>query len=118
VVLEEKVDVGKEQGGNRKALIKNFVDRQDELSVEVETETPGFLVLLDTYYPGWKARVDGEEEKIYRADYAFRAVPIKAGKHAVEFAYEPTHWKMGFLISAVSLLVNLGGLVFSVLMKK
>jgi uncharacterized membrane protein YfhO len=53
------------------------------------------LVLSDTYYPGWKAFVDGKETKIYRADYAFRAIPLNAGTHRVEFTYDPISFKLG-----------------------
>ena len=62
-------------------------------------ENNTFLVLNDTYFPGWKAFVDGIETKIYRADYTFRAIPLNAGTHIVEFVYDPRSFKLGAAIS-------------------
>lgn len=70
----------------------------------------GFLVLNDLYYPGWKVYVDGKEEKIYKTDYIFRSIYLKAGKHEVVFAYQPQSFYIGVLISGISILVYVGGL--------
>lgn len=48
-----------------------------------------FLVLSDSFYPGWEARLDGKKVPIYQANYLFRAVPIKKGQHRIEFFYYP-----------------------------
>ncbi|NLV32747.1 MAG: YfhO family protein [Acidobacteria bacterium] len=76
---------------------------------EVSADLDGHLVLLDSYYPGWEARVDGKPAEIRRANYAFRAVPVAAGRHVVEFRYCPRVFYLGLVISAVFLLA--GGLV-------
>jgi len=70
----------------------------------VETDSPedGLLVLTDTYYPGWRAFVDGREEHIVSADYLFRGVPLAAGKHSVEFVYAPDSFRIGLLLSGVT----------------
>ncbi len=60
-----------------------------EVEVSTESKTPGMLVLADQYYPGWKVRVDGEKEKVYRVNGFFRGVIVPAGKHQVMFTYEP-----------------------------
>jgi uncharacterized membrane protein YfhO len=67
-----------------------------------------FLVLSDTYFPGWKAYVDGKEERIYRANYAFRAIPIRAGAHKVEFTYKPLSFKLGAVITLLGILGCVG----------
>ena len=69
---------------------------------------PGWLVLADTYYPGWRVFVDGVEGRIYRADYVLRAVPLATGSHQVEFVYEPMSFKVGATISGITLLLVLG----------
>jgi len=77
--------------------------------VEIETDIPqpGFLCLSDAFYPGWKAYVDGEPVKIYRANYAFRGVPVPEGKHTITFVYRPPRFYIGLLISGAALLVIL-----------
>ena len=64
---------------------------------------PGWLVLTDTYFPGWKVRVDGQQGRILPANYIFRAVPLEAGSHVVEFIYRPTSFVLGFAISALTI---------------
>ena len=66
------------------------------------------LVLSDMYYPGWKAFVDGEETKIYRADYTFRAIPLNAGTHQVEFVYDPISFKVGAGVTVLGILGCIG----------
>lgn len=66
---------------------------------------PGFLVLADSFYPGWRARVDDKEAKILRANLFFRAVPLPAGEHVVEFVYRPWSVMIGGVISALTLAV-------------
>jgi uncharacterized membrane protein YfhO len=50
-------------------------------------------------YPGWRARVDGRPQDIYRADYGLRAVPLPAGEHVIEFIYRPVSFDVGGAIS-------------------
>jgi uncharacterized membrane protein YfhO len=61
----------------------------DLVTVEAKLPRAGFLVLSDTYFPGWTAAVDGRETPIYRANYTFRAVALPAGAHTVTFSYRP-----------------------------
>lgn len=72
----------------------------------------GFLVLLDTYYPGWKVEVDGKPEHIYRANYFYRGVKLNAGQHVVKFSYIPEGFETGLRISLMTLVALLVGLVF------
>ncbi|MHB9091922.1 MAG: YfhO family protein, partial [Chloroflexota bacterium] len=63
--------------------------RANEVVVTVDSPANGLLVLADSYFPGWKADVDGESVEILRADANFRAVPVPAGQHEVVFKYRP-----------------------------
>ncbi|MFA5337248.1 MAG: YfhO family protein, partial [Candidatus Omnitrophota bacterium] len=75
----------------------------------------GFLVLLDCYYPGWQAFVDGNPAKIFKANYIFRAVRIPAGKHIVKFIYNPVSFKIGL---GISVSVLLCGIILCVILRK
>jgi hypothetical protein len=83
-------------------------ESNNRLQLLVEAKEDSFLVLSDTYYPGWKAYVDGKEERIYRANYAFRAIPIRAGAHKVEFTYKPLSFKLGAVITLLGILGCVG----------
>jgi hypothetical protein len=78
------------------------------VNIEVSLDRDGCLVLSDTYYPGWRAYVDGEEREILRANYAFRAVFLESGHHTVLFKYDPLSFKMGLAIS----LATWGAVIF------
>jgi hypothetical protein len=81
--------------------------------VRVATSSPDetLLVLSDTYYPGWRALVDGQEQPLLRGDLLFRVVPVPAGQHTVEFRFEPTSVRLGVVISCLALLAAIGALV-------
>lgn len=74
-----------------------------KVAIEARSQRSAFLVLTDTYYPGWRAYVDGKEVQIYRANYVFRAVHLEAGVHKIEFVYRPVSFKIGLVITVLSL---------------
>jgi hypothetical protein len=74
------------------------------VTVQVSLNGTGILVLADSYYPGWKAYVNGTEQEILRANLFFRAVPLPAGTHSVEFRYEPRSFVIGRAVSIITLL--------------
>ncbi|HLI85799.1 MAG TPA: YfhO family protein [Bryobacteraceae bacterium] len=59
------------------------------LEIAVEAAQPALLVLSETWYPGWKAWLDGAETPIYKVDLAFRGVAIPAGSHRVRMEFHP-----------------------------
>ncbi len=67
--------------------------------IETQSERDAILVLTESYYPGWKAEVDGASAEILRADYVFRAVTVPAGGHRVEFRFRPTSFLLGAAFS-------------------
>jgi hypothetical protein len=72
--------------------------------IEVEAKSPSLLLLTDSAYPGWIATVDGDETPIYAADVAFRGVFVPAGRHSVEFSYEPASFRIGAAIAVLGLI--------------
>jgi hypothetical protein len=74
------------------------------VSIHASLNDSGILVIADSYYPGWKAYVDGKEVPIMRANHFFRAVALSEGQHVVEFKYEPLSFKIGLLISLTTII--------------
>src|SRR6185503_14290675 len=83
------------------------VDDERVVEVEATLEADGLLVLADTYYPGWRATVDGAPARIVAANHLFRGVPVPAGRHRVRFEYRPWQVPVGIAVSALALLVVL-----------
>jgi hypothetical protein len=65
------------------------------MAIQAGAAQPGYLVLADTYYPGWQATIDGEPAEILAANHAFRAVELEAGQHTVVFEYTPASFEAG-----------------------
>ncbi len=61
--------------------------RYDTNRVDIQTnsDSEGYLVFTDAYYPTWSASINGKETEIYRTNYAFRGVIVPAGRHTVIF---------------------------------
>jgi membrane protein YfhO len=92
----------------------------EDAHVVLEADAPGpsLLVLTDSYAPGWKATVDGRSVPIHRVDYLLRGVQAGPGSHRVEFRYEPSAWRIGLAISAISLLVLLALLAYGLVRRR
>ena len=105
--LDSKITIDKPIGFNinkKSAATISYDSYTPERSViSIDSTANGFLVISDSWYPGWVASVDGNEVPIYKADYAFRAIPVPQGSHKVEFHYEPISFKIGLIISGASL---------------
>jgi hypothetical protein len=93
VVLEENIPEMQPTNNNlaprdsiKEALIKTY--SANDITVSVHTDNPSILYLSDTWYPGWRALVNDKPAKIYRANYAFRAVYIPVGNVEVRFIYD------------------------------
>lgn len=89
--------------GEGNVLIRRYEPNLVELRVSAKTD--GTVVLSDTYYPGWTARVDGSRVTINRAHEALRSVEVKQGEHTVELRYEPLSFRWGLILSAVGLIL-------------
>ena len=72
--------------------------------VKVSLENPGFLVLSETWYPGWKTFDNSKETKLYKTDYVLRSVYLDKGEHEVEFIYSPSSYKIGIMITLTTLI--------------
>jgi uncharacterized membrane protein YfhO len=91
---------------NSKVRIYDY--KPTDIKIQVTSSQPGFLVLSDTYYPGWNAYINGSKVEIFRANYAFRAIEIDSGNHNIEFKYEPVSVYLGAIVSLISMLIFLG----------
>jgi hypothetical protein len=75
----------------------------DRLVADVESSAPGWLVAVEAYDPGWRARVDGRAAEVLPANALFRAVAVPAGRHRVEMTYRAPGLAPGLLLSASAL---------------
>ena len=76
----------------------------DEIKLAANLETPGFLVMSEINYPGWRVYVDGERKEIFTGNYLFRTIPLEKGHHDIRFTFSPLSFRIGVIISITALL--------------
>ncbi len=106
VILEEEPDLELQDKLTAQSMVRILEYEPTRIVLEAEAAADGILVLSEVYYPGWRARVDGQKTRIYRANHALRALPLEAGSHRVELVYDPLSFKIGFFISAIVLTIT------------
>ena len=92
------------------------------LVYEIDSKEKGFAVFSEIYYPkGWNAYVDGTLTPHTCVNYVLRGMELPAGKHKVEFKFEPQVYKTGnsvALIGSILLLIVVGASLFFANKKK
>lgn len=81
---------------------RTHTKRPEEIEIDCESTTGGYVVLLEEARRGWTATLDGIETPILLADGLFRAVAIPAGRHQITFHYRTPGLRAGALVSVVS----------------
>ncbi|MDX1903717.1 MAG: YfhO family protein [Thermonemataceae bacterium] len=105
---------------NSAATIKLLEHTPNKMTYESNSSTQQLAVFSEVFYQkgdsGWQVYVDGKKVTHFRANYLLRALPIPAGKHNIEFRFEPTTFKNGEQLALVSsilmLLTGLGAVVW------
>jgi hypothetical protein len=88
VVVEDGHTLAPTSGGAWEAKVVSYSN--NEIRLQASTSLPGYLVMSEVYYPGWKVQVDGHPADLKRANYAFRAVFLPSGAHQVRFYFQST----------------------------
>ncbi|MBI3890866.1 MAG: hypothetical protein HY303_04990 [Candidatus Wallbacteria bacterium] len=79
----------------------------ESLAVRFDLQGRGLLVVLDQFYPGWVARVDGVERPVVRVAGVFRGVPVRGGEHLLEMTYRSRSFAAGAVVSLLAWLATL-----------
>lgn len=112
-----RLPVGDEQPGpvilgqpsvNDRVTITSY--KPERVEIQVSLGSPGWLVLTDTYYPGWQASLNDQPVDILPVDILFRAVQVPAGEHVLLFEFKPRSVYLGGGMSGLALLALLIGL--------
>ena len=99
------VDTGTPIPGSGGAGSVSILSATDgRFALDVATSAAGLVVVSELHHPSWRATIDGKRSGVVRADYALIGVPVEAGRHRVELAFEPTSLLVGQAISLAGLL--------------
>ncbi|HEU4382177.1 MAG TPA: hypothetical protein VFR85_01640, partial [Anaeromyxobacteraceae bacterium] len=102
VILE-----GQAPGGLSPGRVLSIQRRPEYVRIEAEAPGAGLVVVADAFWPGWRARLDGQIIPLQRADVLVRAVAWPAGRHVLEMRYEPAEVAVGAAITVAAALVAL-----------
>ncbi|MFD0676218.1 MULTISPECIES: YfhO family protein [unclassified Paenibacillus] len=97
-------------------VIKAF--NNSGLHLETKTSDQKFLVLSESYYPGWKAYINGVETKVYKVDYLLRGINVPVGDNTIEFKFEPRSFIIGLNLSIFAFLVLVSLIIIAIVRKK
>ena len=93
-------------GGSGSATISHY--GSSEMTIDVQADAPGYLLVSEVWYPGWRATVNGASRDVMSANGALRAVAVSAGESTVQLWFAPSGWRWGsglFVIGVVAFIV-------------
>jgi hypothetical protein len=104
---ESRESCASAQAGGVRVLTTQFSAHRVHLALQAAA--PGLVVIGQSHFRPWRARVDGVPAEIHPANLAFQAVLVPAGSRVLELTYEDARFRAGLLVSVVTLLVLVGG---------
>ena len=93
------------EGGSVSGQVEITQYLPEQVVIVTDETQDRMLILTDTHYPGWMAKIDGQPTPIFQANNLFRAVFVPAGTHEIIFTFEPRSYEIGLLITIVSLII-------------
>ncbi|HUR26618.1 MAG TPA: YfhO family protein [Planctomycetota bacterium] len=112
IVVLEGAGEGTKQFANEATRIDVEQDLPQAKRLRFTRTEPGWLVLTQPWHAGWKARVNGAEREILRANYAFGAVEVGAGESVVELEFAPESFVLGVSVTLASALIATASFFF------
>jgi hypothetical protein len=96
------------------AKIQVLLDEPHRIVVNISAKNDGWLVIADTWDPGWYVKIDDNFGELFHANYLFKAIPINAGDHTVVLGYSSIWFLAGAVLSTLSMMIIalLGCMVF------
>jgi uncharacterized membrane protein YfhO len=74
---------------------------QNNIKGSIKLSKPKALYFSIPYDPSWKAIVNGQETKLYRANFGMMALPLKAGDLKIELKFTPPYWNLSWILSGI-----------------
>jgi hypothetical protein len=87
-----------------RSVIRTY--QPERVMIDVTAERDCFMLFQDSYYPGWKATVDGRRAEIEQTDIGMRAIRVDRGSHTVEMVFRPASLVLGLILSLAGVLLT------------
>ncbi len=115
VILEDNPN---EKNFDNKGSVSVIKYISNERIFKVSSEKSEFLLIRENYHPHWNCYINGEKEKVYRANYVFYGVFVPEGNHEVQFVYESKMFNIVSLFSLIGFLILISAVIISFRYKK
>jgi len=89
--------------GSAGCRLRWLVDEPDTLALETRAPAAAFVVVTDSYFPGWTATLDGRPVSIHRVDQMLRGVAVPAGTHQLRMVFVPEGWRAAVPVTRAAL---------------
>jgi hypothetical protein len=103
ILIDEDNPTQYTPGENDRVEITNY--SADRVDFQAKTQNGAYLLLTDTFYPGWQVSINGTAGEIMRADSVFRAVEVPPGDSRIAMVYSPKSFQIGAAITISSLII-------------
>jgi len=100
--LVEGIDFQEKEFTGKTSEVNILERKNNEIILRTNLDEDGFLVFSDSYYPGWKAFINGKETKIYKTNGLTKGIFIPKGECEVIFKYSPDYFYILLIISIIT----------------
>lgn len=108
VVIAEPLPAAEPGGTPFSSNVQISEFHNNSFVLQTQTSEPSVLVVSQIYYPGWQATVDGTETPVLPVDFGLSGINLPSGAHQVHFTFAPRSFRIGALVSLLSLVVVAG----------
>lgn len=99
------------RGGEGQAQLSIVESTANRLALDVDAPEEGLVVVSQAWHPDWRAYLDGEAARLWKADGVVSGVYTPAGEHQIVLVYEPRLTYLGAGISMIGLALSLAWLL-------
>ncbi|MCP4631489.1 MAG: hypothetical protein GY855_01075 [candidate division Zixibacteria bacterium] len=100
------------------SIAEIYDDVVNEFKVKSINSLPGILVLSESYYPAWKATVNGTEREILMADGNFMAIPVEAGNNIISIRYDSVFYNVSSVLTVMTWVMYFVAGIYFVIRKR
>ncbi len=114
VLLEKELELNNncdQTGTSCAGTINSVTDNPQRFVLRTESHQDAFLLIANSFYPGWRSFVDGRETKIFPVNINQQLIQLSKGKHEVKFEFIPESYQKGLAISGISHILVIGFLI-------
>ena len=88
-------------------IAKDITLSKNKINFKTDLDKKQYVFISIPYSSGWKAKVNGKNVNILKADDAFMALELDKGKYNIEFTYRTPGLGIGFIISLSSIIISI-----------